>query len=135
MFQEVFVSSGPLAITVGPDDALYFTENAHNIIGRITLGGTLIELPIADAASGPTGIVAGPDGAIWFMESNLSKVGRLSFILPTVSCTLPASPQLAGSAFSGTCTASNGTPPYTFSATGLPPGVSLDSSTGISREL
>jgi virginiamycin B lyase len=132
VFQEVSVSSGPLAITVGPDDALYFTENAGNIIGRITLGGTLIELPIADAASGPTGIVAGPDGAIWFMESNLSKVGRLSFIFaPTVSCTLPASPQLAGSAFSGTCTASNGTPPYTFSATGLPPGVSLDSSTGI----
>ncbi len=129
---EVPVSSAPQSITVGPDGALYFTEPTANKIGRLTIFGVLTEIPISDANSGATGIATGPDGSIWFTESNLSKIGRLSFILgPTVTCTLPASPLQNGSAFSGSCTATQGTPPYTFSATGNPPpGVSLEASTG-----
>ncbi len=133
---EVSVSSAPQAITLGPDGALYFTEPKANKIGRVTIAGALTEITIPDQGSGPTGIVAGPDGSIWFTEANLSKIGRLSFILgPAVSCTLPTEPLPALSTFSGSCTASQGTPPYQFSfstAAGSvpPPGVSLDPNTG-----
>jgi len=132
---ELGVSAAPSAITLGPDGALYFTETAANKIGRLTTAGVLTETAIPDANSGPTGIVAGPDGAIWFTENNLSKIGRLSFVLaPIVSCTLPAAPLQAGSAFSGNCTATQGTPPYQYSlstaAGSTLPGASIDPNTG-----
>jgi streptogramin lyase len=131
-FLEFPVSSAPAAITVGPDGALYFTEPAGNLIGRITMAGALNEFAVPDANSSPIGIVAGPDGAVWFTESAASRIGHLSFIYgPVVSCTLPSSPQIAGTTFSGSCSATQGTPPYTFSATGnAPPGLTIDPNTG-----
>lgn len=131
-FKEFPVSSAPNAITVGPDGALYFTETAGNGIGRITIAGAVTEFGVTDAASGPTGIVAGPDGALWFTENAVSRIGRLSFVLgPTVSCTLPPSPQKAGTAFSGSCSVTQGTPPYKLTVSGNPPpGLTIDPATG-----
>jgi streptogramin lyase len=131
-FKEFPVSSAPTAITVGPDGALYFTETAGNRIGRITIAGAVTEFEVPDMNSGPTGIVAGPDGALWFTENTASRIGRLSFIFgPAVSCTLPSSPQMAGTPFSGSCSATQGTPPYQLSASGNPPpGLTLDPTTG-----
>jgi len=129
-FTEFPVSSAPTAITLGPDDALYFTETAGNSIGRITIGGAVKEFGVPDMNSGPTGIAAGPDGALWFTENAASQIGRLSFVSgPTVSCTLPSSPQKAGTQFSGKCSATQGTSPYKFSASGIP-GLMIDPTTG-----
>jgi streptogramin lyase len=135
-FVEVPLTSAPQAIILGPDQALYFTETAANKIGRLTIAGVLTEFPVSDANSGPTGLVAAPDGSIWFTENNLSKIGHMSFILaPTVSCTLPSATLAAQSAFTGSCSATQGTPPYRFSfstAAGStpPPGLSIDAATG-----
>ena len=43
--------SGPYGITVGPDGALWFTENAGNRIGRISTNGEITEyiVPTSDA--------------------------------------------------------------------------------------
>jgi virginiamycin B lyase len=131
-FNEFPVSSAPAAIAVGPDGALYFTENAGNRIGRITIAGAVTEFGVPDMNSGPTGIVAGPDGALWFTENAASRIGRLSFVFgPMVNCTLPSSPQMAGTFFSGSCSATQGMPPYKLSASGNPPpGLIIDPTTG-----
>ncbi|HMI81901.1 MAG TPA: hypothetical protein VK480_08960 [Solirubrobacterales bacterium] len=55
--------SGPSAITLGPDGALWFTETFGDRIGRITTSGGLREFPVP---SRPVGITTGPDGNIWF---------------------------------------------------------------------
>jgi streptogramin lyase len=85
-------SASPLAITTGPDGALWFTENSSNNIGRITTGGAITEFPIPTADSFPAGITAGPDGALWFTELNADKIGRITtsgvvteFAIPTVA--------------------------------------------------
>jgi streptogramin lyase len=132
-FTEFPVTSTPTAITVGPDGALYFTESAGGLVGRLTIAGALNEYAVPDGNSSPTGIVAGPDGALWFTESATSTIGRLNFIFgPTVTCTLPSSPQIALSTFSATCSATQGTPPYTFSFSGTPPpGLAIDATSGV----
>ena len=49
---------------------------------------------------------------------------------PTIACNAGAG--VVGVAYSGSCSASGGTPPYTWSATGLPPGLSMNLSGVIS---
>jgi virginiamycin B lyase len=70
-------SSKPVAITAGPDGALWFTEYAAGQIGRITTDGAITEFKIPTRQSRPDGIVAGPDGAIWFTEG-AGKIGRIT---------------------------------------------------------
>jgi virginiamycin B lyase len=65
-------------MTTGPDGNIWFTENAVNYIGRITLGGTVTRFMVPTPASGPLQIVTGPDGNIWFTETNAGKIGRLT---------------------------------------------------------
>ena len=67
----------PLAITAGPDGALWFTEVDRNQIGRITTAGAITEYPVPTANSAPEGITAGPDGALWFIEFT-GKIGRIT---------------------------------------------------------
>ena len=64
------------AITVGPDQNLYFTL-WPGYIGEITTSGTITEIPIPDTIPTKTGsppdatvITSGPDGNIWFTVSN-----------------------------------------------------------------
>ncbi|MFL5896957.1 MAG: hypothetical protein ACJ76D_00595 [Solirubrobacterales bacterium] len=65
--------SGPRAITLGPDDALWFTESFGRRIGRITMAGKITEYPVA---APPEGIAAGPDGNLWFTQAG--GVGRIT---------------------------------------------------------
>jgi virginiamycin B lyase len=65
-------------IAMGPDGNLWFTENADNKIGRLSVDGELTEYPIPPADSAPLGIVAGPDGDLWFTESNASQIGQIT---------------------------------------------------------
>lgn len=59
----------------------------------------------------------------WEDLANLSGIPVI-----TTTSTLPAA--WTGTPYSNTLTASSGTPPYTWSATGLPAGLSIDPSTG-----
>jgi virginiamycin B lyase len=74
--------SQPAGITVGPDGALWFTEENGNKIGRITTGGVITnEFPIPTLNSSPQEITTGPDGALWFTEfgaAPLPKIGRVT---------------------------------------------------------
>jgi virginiamycin B lyase len=74
------LSSNPAGITVGPDGALWFTEENGNKIGRITTDGVITEYALPTNFSSPSEITAGPDGALWFTEYGaqpLPKIGRL----------------------------------------------------------
>jgi virginiamycin B lyase len=64
-------------IVVGPDGALWFSEESASKIGRITTAGQISEYALSPN-SGPMGITVGRDGAIWFAEELTERVGRLS---------------------------------------------------------
>jgi virginiamycin B lyase len=68
----------PEEITLGPDGALWFTEQAGNKIGRITTSGTFTEFAIPTASAGAEGIVAGPDGNLWFTENSAGKIAKIT---------------------------------------------------------
>jgi virginiamycin B lyase len=72
--------SQPAGITLGPDGALWFTEENGHKIGRITTAGQITEYPTPTQPSAPNEITAGPDGALWFTEfgANPPKIGRLT---------------------------------------------------------
>lgn len=73
-------TSQPTGITVGPDGALWFTEENGHKIARITTDGQITEFPISNP-SAPGEITAGPPGdrSVWFTEfgANPPKVGRI----------------------------------------------------------
>jgi virginiamycin B lyase len=73
-------SSGPLAITAGKDNSLWFTETSAsaNNIGRITLQGEFTEFPIPTPASNPTGITRGPGDELWFTLHDVAKIGKIT---------------------------------------------------------
>ncbi|HZS56748.1 MAG TPA: putative Ig domain-containing protein, partial [Bryobacteraceae bacterium] len=123
-------NSSPTGIVVGPDGALWFTETNANSIGRITTSGVITEFAIP-GASGPIAIALGSDGALWF-TTNANTVGRLSLVGALgLTCDFSAQAR-ANAVYSANCTASNGANPYTYSITAgtLPPGLSLNASTG-----
>jgi virginiamycin B lyase len=75
LITEFPIPSGatPNVIAVGPDGALWFTENSANQIGRITTAGVITEYPTLSSLGG---ITAGPDGALWFTAGN--SIGRMT---------------------------------------------------------
>ena len=52
-------------ISSGPDGNLWFTEETHNAVGRITPGGVITEFTAGFPTGSPQGIVNGPDGNLW----------------------------------------------------------------------
>jgi streptogramin lyase len=78
--------SAPSAITVGPDGALWFTNETGGpagagSIGRITTLGKVTSYTSA-SISAPSGIAAGPDGALWFTNPGFGgtagSIGRIT---------------------------------------------------------
>ncbi len=80
---------GPVAITAGPDGALWFV-GVPGKIGRITTAGVVTEFTVPDVAPPPessagtpatapmwTSITAGPDGALWFTGVP-GEIGRIT---------------------------------------------------------
>lgn len=67
--------SPPVAITDGPDGALWFTEGDANKIGRITTSGTITEFTTSGV---PFSIAAGPDSTIWFTQCGSNQVGQIA---------------------------------------------------------
>jgi virginiamycin B lyase len=77
-------NSAPVGIAAGPDQALWFTEQAGSKIGRITVSGVVTEYAVA-LHSSPTFIAAGPDGAMWFSQT-VGQIGRITTgATPTVT--------------------------------------------------
>ncbi len=72
------LQSFPQSIALGPDAALWFTEEIGNNIGRVTTSGAITEFPLPNPESIPVGIVAGPDGALWFTEESGNRIGRIT---------------------------------------------------------
>ena len=70
------VFDDPVAITAGSDRALWFTDGAANLIGRITYAGK-VKTYIGSAIVDPRAIAAGPDGALWFTNGTNS-IGRIT---------------------------------------------------------
>ena len=64
-------------MVVGPDGALWFTEQTTNKIGRITTAGVITEYTVPTAGSQPNDITPGPDNALWFSEAVGNKIGRI----------------------------------------------------------
>lgn len=71
-------SSNPTGIALGPDGALWFTEQSASKIGRISTSGAFTEYATTTANAGPTGIVAGPDGNLWFTETAANQIGKIT---------------------------------------------------------
>lgn len=65
-----------LALTIGPDGAIWFADRTNNAIGRVAPDGGVREYAIPVAGVLPRGIAAGRDGAIWFAGCG-GYVGRL----------------------------------------------------------
>jgi hypothetical protein len=90
-------NSVPTDMVLGPDGALWFTEQEAGMIGRITTEGVLKEFPLPlatpDAARrpSPAGISVGPDGALWFSESDVDRIGRITVEGTITTFPLPAS--------------------------------------------
>lgn len=107
---EATVGGMPSMITRGPDDALWFTLNEGNAIGRLTLartrggqensrtrggqegGGTLTKRQLATPAAGPVGIAASHDDAVWFTEIRADKLGRIPMNDAIQELDLPGKP-------------------------------------------
>lgn len=125
--------SWPQSITAGPDGALWFVEFAANRIGRITTAGAITEYAVPTADSWPQAIASGPDGALWFTECSSNQIGRVSVSDKSLSIDRsgPFPPGTVGvpyPPFARLFTATGGTAPYTWTATGLPSGMTLSSS-------
>src|SRR5206468_4164338 len=76
-------NSAPSGITAGPDDNLWFTEEAANKIGRIAPDGSITEFSRTNPGSQPTGIAAGPDGSVWFTVLSPACIGLPIGCAPT----------------------------------------------------
>jgi len=112
-------------ITSGSDGAIWFTEWTTNKIGRITTSGVVTEYSIPTIPNPqPSAIAAGPDGAIWFAET--SDIGRVVDVSPLSISTASVPNGTVGISYPNTVLqASGGVTPYSWSASGLPPGLLL----------
>jgi virginiamycin B lyase len=77
---EFAVNGGVYGITMGPDQAMWFTRQGANSIGRISLKGEITEFPIPTDCCEPELITLGPDNALWFTEYHSNAIGRLQLV-------------------------------------------------------
>ncbi len=66
----------PHRIAKGPDGNMWFTEQTGERIGRVSMGGAVVEFALPSGGN-PIGIVAGPDGNMWFTEALGHRIGRI----------------------------------------------------------
>ncbi len=119
-------------ITSGSDGALWLTQPAGPALVRLTTAGATSTQNLNATFTTPFGISKGSDGALWFNDSTNPVIGHAVIALAvTAACPAPKGAQ--NTAYSFTLTASGGQTPLTWSvpAGTLPPGLSLNSSTGV----
>ncbi|MGD0196363.1 MAG: hypothetical protein ABSC56_00455 [Solirubrobacteraceae bacterium] len=72
-------AADPQGMVLGPDGALWFTEEAANQIGRITQSGSFTEYPItATPGSKPIAIVDGSGGVLWFTQNGTGEIAQIT---------------------------------------------------------
>jgi streptogramin lyase len=69
--------AGPSGITVGPDNALWFTATFGGYVGRITTSGSISTFPLPNGG-GPFGIATGADGNLWIAEFFNDQIARMT---------------------------------------------------------
>jgi virginiamycin B lyase len=69
-------SGGASWIAAGPGGGLWFTGGSDDILGHISLDGTIIRYSLAGRNNFPQGITPGPDGSLWFTEQLSNTIGR-----------------------------------------------------------
>lgn len=69
----------PNWVVRAPDGNLWFTDDVHSLIGRVTPNGkySLFTSGLTRWHSGPQYIAVGPDGALWFTEIR-DRIGRVT---------------------------------------------------------
>ena len=82
LFPDQAAYAGLSDITRGPDDAMWYTEQA-GLIGRITANGTISQLALPEPGSNPDGIAAGPAGTLWITNTGTGIITRIT--LPSAS--------------------------------------------------
>lgn len=65
-------------IVVDAQGVVWFTDNGHNAVGRLSRTGMFSRYSIPTAGSDVDRITIGGDGALWFTESGADKIGRMS---------------------------------------------------------
>jgi len=69
----------PMGITAGPDGAIWFTDTAQAIVGRITTRGKYtLQMQVSGVSDG---ITTGPDGNLWFTGAAVASgpaIGRIT---------------------------------------------------------
>jgi streptogramin lyase len=78
-FPTPTASSGPEAITAGPEGNLWFTEGRTDKVGEINpITHAISEFEIPTAGGGLPGIALGPEGNLWFTEYFANRVGEIN---------------------------------------------------------
>lgn len=76
-FDTPSTGAWPGYIVLGPQKALWFTEEFTSKIGRIATDGSITEFPVSNGQE-PEGITVGPDGNLWFTEPGANEIGRMT---------------------------------------------------------
>ncbi len=69
--------SGPTHIVSGSDGNLWVTETLANAVARVTLAGTVTQVPLT-ANSAPSRIANGPDDALWVAEPGTNQIAEVT---------------------------------------------------------
>ena len=71
-------SSGPISLTTGPDNNIWFTGAGGDYIGRMTPSGTVTQFALPSAGQLPMVITPGPDGNLWFTLQTAGAIGKIT---------------------------------------------------------
>lgn len=67
----------PTAITIAPDDSVWFVQRYGNVLSRLDPATKEFQtFAIPTAQSAPHGVAVAKDGSIWFTERNGNKIGH-----------------------------------------------------------
>lgn len=145
------VTRAEAAVVANNSTATVAANSSDNVITLSTSGGTASSVSVASppahgtaTASGtsitytPTAGYSGSDSFSWNATNSAGTSANATVDLTVTAPTLTFSPAAGAlpaattdSAWSQTLTATGGTAPYSWSATGLPTGLTLNSSTGV----
>ena len=133
----------PRSIALGPDGNLYVTDSFNHTLRRVTPVGVVTTLAgLAEFSGttngfgsvarlgGPSGLAFAADGTLFIADTENSLVRHATPppIVPVIAAP-PALTPTEASVLSGYSFSATGSP-TAYSATGLPPGLTLNSSTG-----
>jgi virginiamycin B lyase len=115
------IDAAPTGIALGPDGALWMTEEKGDRIARVTEAGAIKEFPLPRPGQPGLSITRGPDDALWFTDRGADEVDSMTTAGVLRRITMPA-----GSAPTGIAAGPESSLWVTESATGVVDRVSLD---------